>query len=125
MWKRSIGFMGFSNDGCQTQSGLTSTGVSPFAVILPDSGQVIFDRNFSYYDLFKKLARHTLLQFCHWLVLGFPTVTQKGAVNRSSIKGFAALFFFSQERWAQARRDEKNEARTKLENKNQTTDKQD
>ena len=52
--------MGFSNDDYQIQSGLTSVEVSPFAVILPDSGQDIFDRNFSYYDLFKKLARHTL-----------------------------------------------------------------
>jgi hypothetical protein len=30
--------MGFSNDDYQTQSGLTSTEVSPFAVILPNVG---------------------------------------------------------------------------------------
>jgi hypothetical protein len=38
------------------------------------------------------LARLSLYSWCDCLVLGFPAVTQKGAVSRSSIKGLAALF---------------------------------
>jgi hypothetical protein len=41
-------------------------------------------------------SRYSSFGYC--LVLGYPTVTPKGAANRSSIKGFAALFFVQAKR---------------------------